>query len=190
MSISLNPNKAKAAASTTKVVEQLTANAINTDKEGVVLQGYLKKLKTMKKKYFVLLNDNSDKTARLEYYDSEKKCKTRFGHPKRCIILKSCFHISRRIDTKQKFVIALYTKDDSFCIVLDNEDDLNKWLKTLLQLHRIDDTEVDAPRTNFGKVMRIFLMQFIPIINEKKCVFQICHRTCLGSSSTSTWISC
>lgn len=127
------------------------SSATNSDKQGVVLQGYLKKLKTMKKKYFVLLNDNSDKPARLEYYDSEKKFKTRFGHPKRVIVLKTCFHISRRIDTKQKFVIALYTKDDSFCIVLENEDDLNKWLKTLLALHRIDDTEVDAPRTNFGK---------------------------------------
>lgn len=121
------------------------------DKLGVVLQGYLKKLKTMKKKYFVLLSDSGDKSARLEYYDSEKKFRARFGHPKRSIVLKSCFHISKRLDTKQKFVIALYTKDDSFCVVLENENDLNKWLKALLALHRIEDTEVDLPRTNFGE---------------------------------------
>lgn len=169
MSISLNPTKAmaKSLASPTTPAALVAANTVGneknanttssvtangTDKPGVVLQGYLKKLKTMKKKYFVLLNDNSDKPARLEYYDSEKKFRTRFGHPKRSIILKSCFHISRRLDTKQKFVIALYTKDDSFCLVLETENDLNKWLKALLALHRIDDAEVDAPRTNFGKL--------------------------------------
>lgn len=128
-----------------------TAIPTTPDKAGVVLQGYLKKLKTMKKKYFVLLSDNGDKSARLEYYDSEKKFRARFGHPKRSIVLKSCFHISKRLDTKQKFVIALYTKDDSFCVVLENENELNKWLKALLALHRIEDTEVDLPRTNFGE---------------------------------------
>lgn len=121
------------------------------DKLGVVLQGYLKKLKTMKKKYFVLLSDNGDKSARLEYYDSEKKFRSRFGQPKRSIVLKSCFHINRRLDTKQKFVIALYTKDESFCVVLENENELNKWLKALLTLHRVEEAEVDLPRTNFGK---------------------------------------
>lgn len=127
------------------------------DKLGVVLQGYLKKLKTMKKKYFVLLSDSGEKSARLEYYDSEKKFRSRFGHPKRSIVLKSCFHINRRLDTKQKFVIALYTRDDSFCIVLENENELNKWLKALLTLHREEEAEVDLPRTNFGEYNDIFV---------------------------------
>lgn len=133
----------------------VVTGATAPDKLGVVLQGYLKKLKTMKKKYFVLLSDNGDKSARLEYYDSEKKFRTRPGQPKRTIVLKSCFHISKRLDTKQKFVIALYTKDDSFCLVLENENELNKWLKALLALHRIEDTEVHLPRTNFGEYIFI-----------------------------------
>jgi hypothetical protein len=41
----------------------------------VVKQGYLKKLKTMKKKYFVLRSETAQSSARLEYYDSEKKFK-------------------------------------------------------------------------------------------------------------------
>lgn len=121
-----------------------------SEKLGVVLQGYLKKQKTMKKKYFVLVSDNGDKPARLEYYDSEKKFRSRFGHPKRSIVLKSCFHISRRLDTKQKFVIALYTKEDSFCIVLENETDMCKWQEALQMLHRHNEN-VDLPRTTFGK---------------------------------------
>lgn len=123
------------------------------DKLGVVLQGYLKKQKTMKKKYFALVSDNGEKPARLEYYDSEKKFRTRFGHPKRSITLRSCFHISRRLDTKQKYVIALYTKEDSFCIVMENETELNKWLKALQMLHRRDESEVDVARTTFGKYL-------------------------------------
>lgn len=136
-------------------------NSTAPDKLGVVLQGYLKKLKTMKKKYFVLLSDSGDKSARLEYYDSEKKFRARFGHPKRSIVLKSCFHISKRLDTKQKFVIALYTKDDSFCVVLENENELTKWLKALLALHRIEDTEVDLPRTNFGEWIHFHYVYFL-----------------------------
>lgn len=127
-----------------------SSSASTADKLGVVLQGYLKKQKTMKKKYFVLVSDNGDKPARLEYYDSEKKFRARFGHPKRSIVLKSCFHISRRLDTKQKFVIALYTKEDSFCIVMENEMDMSKWLESLQLLHRFNEN-VDLPRTTFGK---------------------------------------
>lgn len=128
-----------------------TVAAAAADKLGVCLQGYLKKLKTMKKKYFVLVANNGEKPARLEYYDSEKKFRARFGHPKRSIVLKSCFHISQRLDTKQKFVIALYTRDDSFCIVMENEYDMAKWLEALQTLRQHEESEVDLPRTTFGE---------------------------------------
>uniref|UniRef100_A0A6B2EA43 Insulin receptor substrate 1 n=1 Tax=Phlebotomus kandelakii TaxID=1109342 RepID=A0A6B2EA43_9DIPT len=116
---------------------------------GIVLQGYYRKLKTMKKKYFVLYSDTKDRSARLEYYDSEKKFKTHFGHPKRTIVLRTCFNINRRTDTKHKWVVALYTKDDCFCIVFDTEQDLNTWLRNLLSLQRGDDSTGDPPRPNF-----------------------------------------
>lgn len=138
------------------------------DKLGVVLQGYLKKQKTMKKKYFVLVSDNGEKPARLEYYDSEKKFRSRFGHPKRSIVLKSCFHISQRLDTKQKFVIALYTREDSFCIVMENETEMSRWLKALQTLHRNDESEVDLPRTTFGKLC--FPLLFLLLFCSRKTV--------------------
>lgn len=128
-----------------------TFHKIQVPDKSTRLQGYLKKLKTMKKKYFVLYCDSVDKSARLEYYDSEKKFKSRFGHPKRSIVLKSCFHINRRVDTKHKYVISLYTKDDCFCIVFETEVEMNRWLKELLSLHRVEECEGDKPRANFGK---------------------------------------
>ncbi len=131
-----------------------------TTVKNVVLHGYLKKLKTMKKKYFVLYSDG-EKPARLEYYDTEKKFRARHGNPKRTIVLKSCFHISKRLDTKHKFVISLYTKDDCFCIVFDTEAELNLWLQSLLSLHRVEDTEGDKPRTHIGKSMSFFFLFFL-----------------------------
>ncbi|XP_059618387.1 insulin receptor substrate 2-B [Phlebotomus argentipes] len=129
----------------------MTASQTNDPRAnaGIVLQGYYRKLKTMKKKYFVLYSDTKDRSARLEYYDSEKKFKTNFGHPKRTIVLRTCFNINRRTDTKHKWVVALYTKDDCFCIVFDTEQDLNTWLRSLLSLQRGDDSTGDPPRPNF-----------------------------------------
>lgn len=115
----------------------------------VVLAGYLKKLKTMKRKWFVLRAESSEASARLEYYDNRKKELQR--QPKRSIPLRACFNINRRLDTKHKHVIALYTKDDCFCVVLESERDLDAWLKALLSLQRGDDVpDGEPPRPHFG----------------------------------------
>lgn len=104
----------------------------------------------MKKKFFILRGESSEASARLEYYDSEKKWRSS-QPPKRTISLKTCFNINRRRDTKQKYVIALYTKDDCFCIVLDSEEDLQEWLKVLLKLQTGEDTvDGEAPKPTFG----------------------------------------
>uniref|UniRef100_A0A182NPY8 PH domain-containing protein n=1 Tax=Anopheles dirus TaxID=7168 RepID=A0A182NPY8_9DIPT len=125
----------------------------------VVLHGYQRKLKTNKKKYFVVYGDRPDKFARLEYFDSEKKFKQSFTKngagcegpvAKRSILLRSCFNINKRHDTK-KHIIALFTKDDNFCIVFESEDELNRWLRTLLRLQRGEESEGDPPRPTFGK---------------------------------------
>ncbi|XP_060522880.1 insulin receptor substrate 2-B isoform X2 [Cylas formicarius] len=100
---------------------------------GILRTAVLKKMKTSRKKYFVLRAETPDCLARLEYYDSEKKFRSGLP-PKRSIPLKTCFNINKRTDTKHKHVIALYTKDDCFCIVLDSEEDLQSWLKDLLTL--------------------------------------------------------
>lgn len=104
----------------------------------------------MKKKYFVLRCESPDFPARLEYYDSEKKFKAH-QPPKRSINLRTCFNINRRTDMKQKYVIALYTKDDCFCIVLDSEEERESWLKALWALQDGDDvTDGETPKPLFG----------------------------------------
>lgn len=104
----------------------------------VVRQGHLRKLKTMKKKYFVLRAETAECSARLEYYESEKKFKSG-ASPRRVLPLKSCYNITRRLDLKQKHVIALFTREEQFCIVAENEQDLHAWLTAILKQHRNDD---------------------------------------------------
>lgn len=117
----------------------------------VVRAGLLRKLKTTRKKWFVLRAETSESSARIEYYDSEKKFKNGVS-PKRSIPLKTCFNINKRTDTKYKHVIALYTKDDCFCIILDSEDEQDAWLKDILSLLHGEETPAgEQPRRWFGK---------------------------------------
>ncbi|KAK5641019.1 hypothetical protein RI129_009566 [Pyrocoelia pectoralis] len=130
----------------------------NPGSETVVRAGYLKKLKTFKKKYFVLRAEGPESSARLDYYDSEKKFNN--GQPpKRSIPLKTCFNINKRVDTKHKHVIALYTKDDCFCLVLESEDELEAWLKALLSLqHGEEAADGETPRPTFEHVWQVTVL--------------------------------
>ncbi|XP_041361782.1 uncharacterized protein LOC121377759 isoform X2 [Gigantopelta aegis] len=94
--------------------------------------GILKKLKTMKKKFFVLRSTSSSGPARLEYYDSEKKFRNGQA-PKRSIHIHTCFNINKKSDSKHSFAIALYTKDDCFSMLAENQDEEDSWLELLLK---------------------------------------------------------
>ncbi|XP_031565638.1 uncharacterized protein LOC116300822 [Actinia tenebrosa] len=94
-------------------------------------QGFLRRLKTLKRRYFVLRTSSKYGKTRLEYYESEKKFRSN-APPKRTIHLTSCFNIARKDDTKHKFVFALYTREDAFGLICETEEDLDCWLNALL----------------------------------------------------------
>lgn len=133
--------------------------------DGMVLSGYHKKLKTMKKKFFVLYEETSINQARLEYYDTEKKFLQR-AEPKRVIYLKDCFNINRRLDTKHRFVIVLSSREGGFGIVLESENDLRKWLDKLLLLQR------NIANVN-GQVYSAYGMFKCVVINFNILIFKI-----------------
>lgn len=142
---------------------------ISANRQQPLLQGTLYKLRNKKsgkkQKYFVIFDDAPDKpgTARLEYFDNEKKFRTAMSKSvdngitdqKRSIILCTCFNINRRVDIpKHKYghVIGLYRKDDTFSIVMKDEKEMNEWLKQLLILQRGKELlDGDQPRPTFGK---------------------------------------
>ncbi|XP_030633690.1 insulin receptor substrate 1-B [Chanos chanos] len=97
--------------------------------------GYLRKPKSMHKRFFVLRVASAAGPARLEYYENEKKWRHKSGAPKRSIPLESCFNINKRADSKNKYLVALYTKDEYFAIAADNELEQDTWYQALVDLH-------------------------------------------------------
>ncbi|XP_062372728.1 insulin receptor substrate 2-B [Sardina pilchardus] len=112
--------------------------------------GYLRKQKHGHKRFFVLRASSHLGPSRLEYYDSEKKfrnslrsaaaaCATAASSsgtattssPKRVIYLYQCFTVNKRADSKNKHLIALYTKDEYFAIVAENEQEQEDWYLAL-----------------------------------------------------------
>ncbi|XP_025409244.1 insulin receptor substrate 1-B isoform X2 [Sipha flava] len=105
---------------------------------GVVKIGYLKKNKSMRKKFFVLREETAHGgPARLEYYENEKKWRNN-ASPKKVIVLKTCFNIDKRVDSRtKKTLICLYTKENYFCILFDSDKELDEWLDLMLVLQRV-----------------------------------------------------
>ncbi|XP_070615526.1 insulin receptor substrate 4 [Erythrolamprus reginae] len=126
----------------------LTPPASITWGEDVRKCGYLRKQKHGHKRYFVLRAESHLGPARLEYYDSEKKFKSSLRaaaaaggnvalccpSPKRVIPLYQCFTVSRRADAKHKHIIALYTKDEYFAMVAENEPEQEGWYQAISEL--------------------------------------------------------
>ncbi|KAM4771929.1 insulin receptor substrate 1 [Rhinophrynus dorsalis] len=97
--------------------------------------GYLRKPKSMHKRFFVLRAASESGLARLEYYENEKKWRHKSGAPKRSIPLESCFNINKRADSKNKHLVALYTKDECFAIAAECEQEQEGWYQALVDLH-------------------------------------------------------
>ncbi|XP_071101820.1 insulin receptor substrate 1-B-like isoform X1 [Haliotis cracherodii] len=120
--------------------------------------GYLKKLKTNKKKFFVLRSTSSSGPARLEYYDSEKKFRN--GQlPKRSIQLHTLLNINKKYDSKHKYAIALYTKDDCFSVMADDESEQEDWYALLLDYQCEYLREGDNRREHYEHVWQVTIQQ-------------------------------
>ncbi|XP_043558801.1 insulin receptor substrate 1-B isoform X2 [Chiloscyllium plagiosum] len=113
--------------------------------------GYLRKPKSMHRRFFVLRAASELGPARLEYYENEKKWRQKAGAPKRSVQLESCFNINKRADSKNKYLVALYTRDEYFAVAADCEGDQESWYRALLELHnRAKVPEERADRDTAG----------------------------------------
>uniref|UniRef100_A0A8C8RD03 Insulin receptor substrate 1 n=1 Tax=Pelusios castaneus TaxID=367368 RepID=A0A8C8RD03_9SAUR len=115
--------------------------------------GYLRKPKSMHKRFFVLRAASESGPARLEYYENEKKWRHKSGAPKRSIPLESCFNINKRADSKNKHLVALYTKDEHFAIAADSEPEQESWYQALLQLHNRAKGLGEAGDDNYSEMV-------------------------------------
>ncbi|XP_069002724.1 insulin receptor substrate 1-B [Embiotoca jacksoni] len=104
------------------------------DYEDVQKSGYLRKHKSMHRRFFVLRAASEHGPARLEYYENEKKFRSKSPVPKKVLNLETCFNINKRADSKNKHMIVLYTRSESFAIAADSEEIQNEWYQAMLDL--------------------------------------------------------
>ncbi|XP_068163926.1 insulin receptor substrate 2-B [Antennarius striatus] len=146
--------------------------------------GYLRKQKHGHKRFFVLRAASHLGPSRLEYYDSEKKFRNSLrtaaaaaaaasggavalSPPKRVIYLYQCFTVNKRADSKNKHLIAIYTKDEYFAIVAENEQEQEDWYVAVSELMsegkkgHLDSDDLDdgygtvTPGTVFKEVWQV-----------------------------------
>ncbi|XP_063173887.1 insulin receptor substrate 2 [Candoia aspera] len=113
---------------------------------GVRKCGYLRKQKHGHKRFFVLRSPSGgaaageeaspQQPARLEYYESEKKWRSKSTAPKRTIALDACLNIHKRADAKHKHLIALYTRDEYFALAAESEPEQEAWYQAITELLR------------------------------------------------------
>ncbi|XP_054436397.1 insulin receptor substrate 4 [Pteronotus mesoamericanus] len=132
--------------------------------DDVCKRGYLRKQKHGHRRYFVLKLETADAPARLEYYENAKK----FRHsvraaaaaaaaaasgaavpalipPRRVITLYQCFSVSQRADARYRHLIALFTQDEYFAMVAENESEQESWYLLLSRLI------LESKRRRYGK---------------------------------------
>ncbi|KAG7464627.1 hypothetical protein MATL_G00167570 [Megalops atlanticus] len=112
--------------------------------EDVRKSGYLRKQKSMHRRYFVLRAASERGPARLEYYESEKKFRGKAPVPKKALNLETCFNINKRADSKNKHMIVLYTRAESFSIAAESEADQDEWFQAMLDLQCKSKTPHDS----------------------------------------------
>uniref|UniRef100_H3C892 Si:ch211-284e13.4 n=1 Tax=Tetraodon nigroviridis TaxID=99883 RepID=H3C892_TETNG len=110
--------------------------------EDVQKSGYLRKHKSMHRRFFVLRAASEHGPARLEYYENEKKFRSKSPVPKKVLNLETCFNINKRADSKNKHMIVLYTRSESFAIAADSEEIQNEWYQAMLDLQGNCKTDV------------------------------------------------
>uniref|UniRef100_A0A8C9I4B4 Insulin receptor substrate 4 n=1 Tax=Piliocolobus tephrosceles TaxID=591936 RepID=A0A8C9I4B4_9PRIM len=121
--------------------------------EEVCKRGYLRKQKHGHRRYFVLKLETADAPARLEYYENARKFRhsvraaaaaaaaaasgaaiPRLIPPRRVITLYQCFSVSQRADARYRHLIALFTQDEYFAMVAENESEQESWYLLLSRL--------------------------------------------------------
>jgi len=168
----------------------------------------LKKLNTrfysevLRKKFFVLYEDSrqslthprdhhSDEEdedyepARLEYYNNRRNWEAG-ERPRRVIILRDAFTITRKRDTREsfhKFVIAIYTVEACLGIVFDDEETMETWLEMLISCQmggRSVDGRLLQPK--YKHVYEVDVQHFEPDLASNTFQMSGPHRLVLTSS--------
>jgi hypothetical protein len=111
-----------------------TMTTIMSDQAIEIKCGFMKKMKTMKRKFFVLTKEQ-DGTVWLDYYDNVKRYEASNRiRSKKAISITDCFSINQRpvcADKNKQHAINVFTAENCFSLVLDDESQLSEWMDEL-----------------------------------------------------------
>lgn len=104
--------------------------------EDVKKCGYLRKQKSMRRRFFVLRSPGARGPARLEYYENEKKFRLGDGSggPRGTVVLEEAFGVNKRADAKRRNLLVLYTRDGGLCVAADGEEEQEAWYQAIQEL--------------------------------------------------------
>ncbi|KRY60752.1 Insulin receptor substrate 2-B [Trichinella britovi] len=151
--------------------------------DDIIKMGILRKGKRARKRFFVLHQDSYNGPARLECFDNEKRYRCH-AVPKLSIPLKTCFNINKKVDSKLKFCIAMYTVDDYLLLGCENELDQDAWLHTLLEVlmnTKMTGLSDDLRRANFEYVWQVKVLKnrgLTEKVSKLAGLFRFCLNTC------------
>lgn len=138
--------------------------------------GYLRKQKSMHRRFFVLRSASERGPARLEYYESEKKFRAspKAGAggpggpppppPKRTVNLETALNVNKRADAKHRHLLVLYSRDSSFSVACEGEEEQEAWFSAMLELQckgkahsEKGDDDIAPPGPAFKEVWQVSL---------------------------------
>ncbi|XP_053321037.1 insulin receptor substrate 1-like [Spea bombifrons] len=104
--------------------------------EDVKKSGYLRKQKSMRRRFFVLRGGGSRAPARLEYYENEKKFRLveGSGGPRGTLNLEETIGVNKRADAKRKHLLVLYTRDGGLTVSAEGEEEQEEWYGAIMEL--------------------------------------------------------
>ncbi|XP_044044520.1 insulin receptor substrate 2-like isoform X2 [Siniperca chuatsi] len=118
----------------------------------VVKQGYLGKLERTHRRYFVLRAGSHTGPSRLEWYKSQEKFTAMeksagkaalFGSSKQGVIyLRCCLGVSRIGSSRKGHTVALYAKDQTMVLVVEDQWEQEEWylaIKKLMEEEQKDE---------------------------------------------------
>lgn len=81
-------------------------------------------------------------------------------------MLKACFDIVKRVDSRtKKSIVRIYTTENNFSMLFDNDKELEEWLDLMLVLQRVnkDYGHIDSIKEPLGTSYYTFLLFYIDI---------------------------
>ncbi|XP_061571908.1 insulin receptor substrate 2-A-like [Cololabis saira] len=126
--------------------------AASAPRSDVVKQGYLGRLEQNHKRYFVLRTGSHIGPSRLEWYKSQEKFTAMeksagkaslFGSNKQGVIyLRCCLGVSRIGNSRKGHTVALYAKDQTMVLVMEDQQQNEDWyvaIKMLMEEEQKDE---------------------------------------------------